>query len=173
MAVRDAVELLITWNEQAAPLLPFAGRAPELRRIQAAAERGQLILIEGDHIVSITAAGSAPAGVQLIDLSQATVLPGFVDTHTHLLLNGDITAEDYDVQLLKQSIPYRAILSARNARIALDQQCLLAGVARRIHVGHIVGGHHDSALFGNQPTQGGCQAGIQTRHGVRFSSYFE
>jgi imidazolonepropionase-like amidohydrolase len=79
-----------------------------------------LILIEGDHIVSITAAGSAPAGVQLIDLSQATVLPGFVDTHTHLLLNGDITAEDYDVQLLKQSIPYRAILSARNARIALD-----------------------------------------------------
>src|SRR6202790_4787219 len=79
-----------------------------------------LILIEGHPIVSITAAGSAPAGVQLIDLSQATVLPGFVDTHTHLLLNGDITAEDYDVQLLKQSIPYRAILSARNARIALD-----------------------------------------------------
>ena len=37
-----------------------------------------------------------------------------------MLLNGDITAEDYDVQLLKQSIPYRAILSARNARIALD-----------------------------------------------------
>jgi imidazolonepropionase-like amidohydrolase len=37
-----------------------------------------------------------------------------------LLLNGDITSEDYDVQLLKQSIPYRAILSARNARIALE-----------------------------------------------------
>src|ERR1043166_5429463 len=79
-----------------------------------------LILIEGDQIVSVTAGGSAPAGVELLDLSKATVLPGLVDAHTHLLLNGDITAEDYDVQLLKQSIPYRAILSARNARIALD-----------------------------------------------------
>ena len=79
-----------------------------------------LILIEDDHIVSVTTAGTPPAGAQVIDLSKATVLPGFVDTHTHLLLNGDITSEDYDVQLLKQSIPYRAILSARNARIALD-----------------------------------------------------
>ena len=79
-----------------------------------------LILIEGDRIVSVTTAATAPAGVQVIDLSKATVLPGFVDTHTHLLLNGDITSEDYDVQLLKQSIPYRAILSARNARIALE-----------------------------------------------------
>jgi imidazolonepropionase-like amidohydrolase len=79
-----------------------------------------LILIEGDHILSVAAGGSAPAGVQLIDLSKVTVLPGFIDAHTHLLLNGDITAEDYDVQLLKQSIPYRAILSARNARIALE-----------------------------------------------------
>jgi len=79
-----------------------------------------LILIEGDHILSVAAGGSAPAGVPLIDLSKATVLPGFIDAHTHLLLNGDITAEDYDVQLLKQSIPYRAILSARNARIALE-----------------------------------------------------
>jgi imidazolonepropionase-like amidohydrolase len=79
-----------------------------------------LILIEGDKIISVTPGGAAPAGVPIIDLSKVTVLPGFVDTHTHLLLNGDITAEDYDVQLLKESIPYRAILGARNALIALD-----------------------------------------------------
>jgi imidazolonepropionase-like amidohydrolase len=79
-----------------------------------------LILVEGNKIVSVTAGGSAPAGAELIDLSKATVLPGFIDTHTHVLLQGDITAEDYDAQLLKQSIPYRAILGARNAQIALS-----------------------------------------------------
>jgi imidazolonepropionase-like amidohydrolase len=79
-----------------------------------------LILVEADKIVSVTPGGSAPAGVPLIDLSKATVLPGFVDTHTHVLLQGDITEEDYDAQLLKESIPYRAILAARNARIALE-----------------------------------------------------
>jgi imidazolonepropionase-like amidohydrolase len=79
-----------------------------------------LIVIEEDSIVSVSAGGTVPAGLEVIDLSKATVLPGFVDAHTHLLLNGDITSADYDVQLLKQSIPYRAILSARNARIALE-----------------------------------------------------
>ena len=79
-----------------------------------------IILIDGDKIVSITAAAAPPAGVELLDLSQYTVLPGLVDAHTHVVLNADITAEDYDAQLLKQSIPYRAILAARNARIALE-----------------------------------------------------
>jgi imidazolonepropionase-like amidohydrolase len=85
-----------------------------------AAISNALIVVEGERIVSVSAGGAVPSGVEVIDLSKATVLPGFVDAHTHLLLNGDITSEDYDVQLLKQSIPYRAILSARNARIALD-----------------------------------------------------
>jgi imidazolonepropionase-like amidohydrolase len=79
-----------------------------------------LIIVEGDKIASVTPGGAAPAGVELIDLSKATLLPGFMDTHTHVLLQGDITSENYDTQLLKQSIPYRAILGARNARIALD-----------------------------------------------------
>jgi imidazolonepropionase-like amidohydrolase len=79
-----------------------------------------LIVIEGEEIVSVSAGGTPPAGLEVIDLSNATVLPGLVDTHTHVLLNGDITSEDYDAQLLKESVPYRAILSARNARIALD-----------------------------------------------------
>jgi len=79
-----------------------------------------MIVIEGDRIASVTAGGTAPAGVEVIDLSKTTVLPGLIDTHTHVLLQGDITAEEYDAQLLKQSIPYRAILAARNAHIALS-----------------------------------------------------
>src|SRR5437773_7270567 len=79
-----------------------------------------VIVIEGDKITSVTPGGQAPAGVEIMDLSKYTVLPGFIDLHTHVLLNGDITAEDYDKQLLKQSTPYRAILGARNGRIALE-----------------------------------------------------
>src|SRR6267154_1716885 len=50
-----------------------------------------LILIEGEEIVSITPGGAAPIGVEVIDLAKATVLPGFIDLHTHVLLNGDFT----------------------------------------------------------------------------------
>ena len=110
-------------------LLPARGQTPKRIAIRAGKlidGKGEqpvanaLILVEGDKIVSVTPGGAAPSGAELIDLSRATVLPGFIDTHTHVLLNGDISAEEYDAQLLKQSIPYRAILGARNARIALD-----------------------------------------------------
>jgi imidazolonepropionase-like amidohydrolase len=113
-------------------LLPVQGfAAPAPKRIAVRAGRlidcksdapisNALILIEGDKILSVTPGGAPPPGVELIDLSHDTVLPGLVDAHTHVLLQGDITAEDYDQQLLKQSIPYRAILAARNAQIALS-----------------------------------------------------
>jgi imidazolonepropionase-like amidohydrolase len=83
----------------------------------------QAIVIQGGRIASVGpwAAARRPAGARVIDLSASTVLPGLIDNHTHLLLQGDITTQDYNVQLLEQSIPYRAILGARNAQRALMQ----------------------------------------------------
>lgn len=78
------------------------------------------ILVEGNKIVSISHGDSTPADAQVIDLSHQTVLPGLIDAHTHIFLQGDSTDADYADQLLKESIPYRALLAARSARIALD-----------------------------------------------------
>jgi imidazolonepropionase-like amidohydrolase len=61
-----------------------------------------MVVVEDGKIVSVTSGGTAPAGVEVIDLSHATVLSGFTDAHTHVLLQGDVTAADYDEQLLKQ-----------------------------------------------------------------------
>jgi imidazolonepropionase-like amidohydrolase len=75
------------------------------------------IAIDGEKIREV---GAASAAGQTIDLSRETCLPGLIDTHTHILLQGDITAADYDEQLLKQSPEYRTILATVNARRALE-----------------------------------------------------
>ncbi len=81
------------------------------------------ILVKGERIEAVGAweavAASAPKNVEVIDLTQATVLPGLIDAHTHVLLQGDITAEEYDVQLLKESIPYRTLRASAACRSAL------------------------------------------------------
>ncbi len=79
-----------------------------------------LITVEGERILEVAEKGVAPAGVQVIDLSDRTCLPGLIDSHTHVLLQGDITAADYDEQLLKQSTAYRTILGTRSVKRALE-----------------------------------------------------
>src|SRR5215468_3379689 len=89
----------------------FDGKSDQLRRNVA-------ITVTGDKIGSIGEAAST--GANAIDLSSLTCLPGLIDTHTHVLLQGDITAEDYDRQLLKESTAYRAIVATQSARRALE-----------------------------------------------------
>src|SRR5207247_4014712 len=102
-------------------VLVKAGRLVDGRSQQVQANVG--ILVEGERIKAVgplaQVQGQAPTA-RVIDLSQMTVLPGLIDAHTHLLLQGDVTSQEYEDQLLKESIPYRAILAARNARIALE-----------------------------------------------------
>src|ERR1700720_2993256 len=82
------------------------------------------IVIRGNHIVDVHPANSQalPAAAQVIDLGPATLLPGLIDTHTHIFLQGeDPAAGGYDVQLLKFPASYRAVRAALSARRALEQ----------------------------------------------------
>jgi imidazolonepropionase-like amidohydrolase len=73
----------------------------------------QFVLLNGNTIVSVSK--TASKADSLIDLSNYFVMPGMIDAHTHVLLQGDITSEDYDVQVLKESIPYRTLRASKSA----------------------------------------------------------
>jgi imidazolonepropionase-like amidohydrolase len=83
----------------------------------------QVIIIRGDRIESVGGPNTQiPAGARVIDLSRATVLPGLIDTHTHIYLHGEDPAQGgYDVNLLNYPLSYRAVRAAVAARRALEQ----------------------------------------------------
>jgi imidazolonepropionase-like amidohydrolase len=73
----------------------------------------QYVLLKGNTVVSVSK--TASKADSSIDLSNYFVMPGMIDAHTHVLLQGDITSEDYDVQVLKESIPYRTLRASKSA----------------------------------------------------------
>ena len=100
--------------------LIHAGRLIDGTSDQVKLDQG--VMIEGERITAVGAFTELHAqapGVTVVDLGSRTLMPGLIDDHTHILLQGDITAEDYDEQLLKESIPYRTIRATVAVRTAL------------------------------------------------------
>jgi len=84
----------------------------------------QLILIRGNRIESVSDAATAkiPPNSNVIDLSHATVLPGLIDSHTHIFLQGEDPNEGgYDVNILKYPASLRAARATVSVRRALEQ----------------------------------------------------
>src|SRR5215813_6762113 len=84
----------------------------------------QSIVIRGNKIESVSDAANAkiPAGAADIDLSRQTVLPGLIDSHTHIFLQGEDPARGgYDANILKQGIALRAARATVSVRRALEQ----------------------------------------------------
>ncbi len=84
----------------------------------------QVIVIRENRIESVSDAASAkiPAGAAVIDLSQATVLPGLIDSHTHIFLQGEAPDQGgYDANILNAPLALRAARATVACRRALEQ----------------------------------------------------
>ena len=107
--------------------------------------REAAIYIEGDRIKSVGAArtvlAQVPAGVTVIDLREATVLPGLIDCHTHMMARIPEGDNGYELNLLTKSQAYRALEGAANARATL-----LAGFTTVRDVENEGSGYADVAL---------------------------
>lgn len=109
-----------------------AGRVLDVRTGQFI--NNAFIVIEGERITAVGANITVPAGAEVIDLKNMTVLPGLIDSHTHLTFSPANAASS-----IRQSIPRQALIGAKNANITL-----LAGFTTVRNVG--AGGYSDIAL---------------------------
>src|SRR5256886_5436552 len=86
--------------------------------------RDQVIVIRGNRIESVSDAASSkmPADAKVMDLSRATVMPGLIDSHAHMFLQGEDPAQGgYDANILKYPLSFRAARATVSARRALEQ----------------------------------------------------
>jgi imidazolonepropionase-like amidohydrolase len=95
------------------------------------------ILVEGDRIAEVGTSVKHPAGVEVIDLGDRTLLPGLIDAHVHLFLHPG--AED--LQTVQESVPQRTITATLAAR-----DDLMAGFTAERDMGTEGAGSADTAV---------------------------
>lgn len=78
--------------------------------------RNVIVVVQGNKITALGQNVDIPKDAVLLDFSDKTVLPGFIDTHTHIMLDG---GDDYGSNLYKNSMPFRAIQAVANVRKVL------------------------------------------------------
>ena len=95
------------------------------------------VLVEGKKIVEVGSAVKRPAGAEVIDLGDRTLLPGLIDAHVHLFLHPG--AED--LQTVQESVPQRTIQALLAAR-----DDLMAGFTAERDMGTEGAGSADTAV---------------------------
>jgi imidazolonepropionase-like amidohydrolase len=95
------------------------------------------ILVQGERIVEVGASVKHPAGAEVIDLGDRTLLPGLIDAHVHLFLHPG--AED--LQTVQESVPQRTITATLAAR-----DDLMAGFTAERDMGTEGAGSADTAV---------------------------
>ncbi|HKV23672.1 MAG TPA: amidohydrolase family protein [Candidatus Acidoferrum sp.] len=95
------------------------------------------ILVEGERITEVGATVEHPAGAQILDLGDTTLMPGLIDVHVHLFLHPG--AED--LQTVEESVPQRTITATLAARADL-----MAGFTAERDMGTEGAGSADTAV---------------------------
>jgi len=127
---------------------------------------GYLVVTDG-KIVGVGTGANAPADAEVIELGDATLLPGFIDAHTHLTL---MYSEDYAkaaLDGLRKPIPEMALDSSVNARVTLlagfttvrdvgSSEYLDAGLRNAINRGVVPGPRMLIAVHAIGATGGHC-----------------
>jgi len=137
VSITSSAQLRFQSSPPPVPKLIHAGRVLDIARATYLIDQG--ILTEGEKIKEIgpwtDVQRRASADIIGIDLSSATVLPGLIDCHAHLLISGDLgrldPAELVVTTLTQMSVSTRALLGARNARELLN-----AGITSARILGH-------------------------------------
>src|SRR6202789_154656 len=95
------------------------------------------VLVQGERIVEVGASVKRPAGAEVIDLGDRTLMPGLIDAHVHLFLHPG--AED--LQTVQESVPQRTITALFAAR-----DDLMAGFTAERDMGTEGAGSADTAV---------------------------
>jgi imidazolonepropionase-like amidohydrolase len=110
------LSITYSWAQTAAASKTVVVRAGHLLDVKTGKTlSNQTIVIQGDKIASVGSDAQIPAGAEVVDLSNATVLPGLIDAHTHLTMT-----TNFGYSTLAISIPREALDGARNARVTLE-----------------------------------------------------
>ncbi|MBI1739668.1 MAG: amidohydrolase family protein [Candidatus Koribacter versatilis] len=105
-----------SWAQQAAPAKTVVIRAGRLLDVKTGKTlTNQTIVIQGDRIASVGADAQVPASATVIELPNATVLPGLIDAHTHITFN-----PNFGYSRLAISVPREALIGAKNAKVTLE-----------------------------------------------------
>ncbi len=130
--------LVISAAAQQAPTPPIVLHAARLLDVAGGriVSPGE-VLVEGERIVAAGTSVDHPAGAQVIDLGDTTLMPGLIDAHVHLFLHPG--AED--LQTVEESVPQRTILATLAAK-----DDLMAGFTAERDMGTEGAGSADTAV---------------------------
>ena len=128
-----------------------------------------VVLIQDDKITTAGSSLKIPAGAEVVDLGNATLLPGLIDCHTHLMARISDEPQGYGLSLLTKSQAFRALEGAADARVTL-----LAGFTAVRDVESEGSGYADVALRDaiNQGLVDGPRMQVATRGIAAVGKYF-